>query len=159
MDAPREPVAGESIAERAVPNAPRADAYAEAKGACAHIGGVLQRLGRAEYSGKICAHFLSHLHQVTNHSGFHGGISPGNSACVELTRMLGSVRCIQTLLAVPKSACGKSQLRPLNCGPKGCRFERWLDIPTMRSHVARAMALPPRASLIEFREIDYLLCW
>ena len=43
-----------------------------------------------------------------------------------------------------KSACGKSQLRPLNCGPKGCRFERWLNIPTMRSHVVRTMALPPK---------------
>jgi hypothetical protein len=76
----------------------------------------------------------------------HVTIKIGNekSASVELSRMLGSVRCIGTLLAVPKSACGKSQLGPLNCGPKGCRFERWLDIPTMRSHVARTMALPPR---------------
>jgi len=41
-----------------------------------------------------------------------------------------------------KSACGKSQLRPLSFGPKGCRFERRLDIPTMRSHVTRTIAFP-----------------
>jgi hypothetical protein len=36
-------------------------------------------------------------------------ISTGKSASVELSMMLGSVRCIQTLLAVPKSASGKLQ--------------------------------------------------
>jgi hypothetical protein len=34
-------------------------------------------------------------------------VSPDKSRSVELSRMLGSVRCIQTLLAVQKSASGK----------------------------------------------------
>ena len=42
-------------------------------------------------------------------SGFDGGISP--AASVELSRMLGSFRCIQTLLAVQKSGSGESANR------------------------------------------------
>ena len=44
MDAPRESGARERVAARAVPNARRADAHAEAEGARADIGGVFQRL-------------------------------------------------------------------------------------------------------------------
>ena len=40
-------------------------------------------------------------------SGFHGGISPAKSASVELSRMLGSLRCIQTLLAIKMSGSRK----------------------------------------------------
>jgi hypothetical protein len=38
-------------------------------------------------------------------------ISTGKSASVELSRMLGSFRCIQTLLAVQKSGSGESANR------------------------------------------------
>jgi hypothetical protein len=44
VDAPREPVARERFAERAVPHAQRADAHAEAEGARGDVGGVFQRL-------------------------------------------------------------------------------------------------------------------
>src|SRR6266436_4768461 len=40
-------------------------------------------------------------------SSFHGGISNGKSASVELSRILGSSRCIQTLRAVQKSGYGE----------------------------------------------------
>jgi hypothetical protein len=39
-----------------------------------------------------------------------GGISPAKSASVELSRVLGSVWCIQTLLAVQKSGSRTSPL-------------------------------------------------
>jgi hypothetical protein len=61
-------------------------------------------------------------------SGFHGGISPLKSASVELARILGSVRCIQTLLAVPKSAWGKR--RASECGSRPDLLEPRFSLPT-----------------------------
>jgi len=43
MDAPRESVARERLAERAAPHARKADAHGEGGGARSDVGGVLQR--------------------------------------------------------------------------------------------------------------------
>ena len=50
VDAPREPVARERIAECAIPHARRANAHAEAEGARANVGGVFQRLDRGNFT-------------------------------------------------------------------------------------------------------------
>jgi hypothetical protein len=85
----------------------------------------------------------------------------------DTSRIVGDPDVIQmgiVQISIAKSACGKSQLRPLSCGPKDCRFERWLDIPTMRSHVARTMALPPRpeagvrSNFSPIQEVDCTAC-
>jgi len=71
-------------------------------------------------------------------SGFRGGISPLKSACVELSRMLGSVRCIQTpLLAVQMSGsrkCDSAECRSRTISQKAVWTVRSVSHSTSKSN-------------------------
>ena len=74
-------------------------------------------------------------------------ISPEKSASVELSRMLGSVRCFQTLLAVPKSACAQWRW-PKTRGRLSVQFRSnsrgWLHraVPRKRHQMRHLCELP-----------------